>query len=431
MLFTAFCVWTFVVLVRPQDLLPVLAVIRPALVTGALTLILVFIRSRELAKASFLSQSQNKLYAAFFFIMILGIPFSLYPRESFMVIFTDYLITVVFCLIFFKVVTSTKKLLIVLLLASLGIGLYSAFSLVSGGFRANRLYFGGMFDPNDLPFFVLSFLPFNFLFMSKGNALWKRIACAGSFVVGTLLIVISGSRGGMIGFGAAMIVLFLGRTRAVRPLAKIIMIVLCLIFLAFNASKIDLVRYQTIGNVSKDYNALDETGRLAIWKIGMRAMVANPLTGVGVGCFNQAVGLDRQMRGLPVATWQAPHNMLVQIGTETGFIGLFLFVVMSFGVFRVLRRAKKAGPDKELLGIGEMGTVGFVGHLVSGMFLSQAYSVYWALYIVMSAVLSQLMAKDRKTKNIRSPGRNNVKKGVSLRGAHPGGESSPATQALA
>ena len=39
--------------------------------------------------------------------------------------------------------------------------------------------------------------------------------------------------------------------------------------------------------------------------------------------------------------------------------------------------------------MAEMGLVGFVGMFFSGLFLSQAYSVYWAIYIALSAVMNQ------------------------------------------
>jgi len=85
--------------------------------------------------------------------------------------------------------------------------------------------------------------------------------------------------------------------------------------------------------------------------------------------------------------------MVVQIGTETGVIGMTLFLLMSLNVMRILRRVKRGRCPEKLDRIAEMGLAGFVGLFVSGMFLSQAYSFYWAFYVVFSAVVSHLAAR--------------------------------------
>jgi O-antigen ligase len=393
-LFGVFCLWTFVLLSRPQDILPFLALLRPALVTGALLLIMMVIRFSEIGKTSLFKEPQIKMYMALFLVMVLGIPFSLYVRQSFNAVFTEYITVVLFVIAFYKIVDSSRKILTVLLFGSLGTGLYAVFSIMSGNFNSQRLYFGGMFDPNDLAFFALSFLPFNLIFISRGNPTWRRLACLGSFLAGTLLILLTGSRGGIIGFSVALTMLFFTRTLTVKLSTKVILILLGGVFLILNHSKIDFSRYETLNNVNEDYNMWDETGRINVWKIGMRAMFAKPLTGVGVECFYMAVGKDRERRGLASQNWQASHNMLVQIGAETGVIGLALFMLISINVYLILRKAKEKGHSEDLVRIGEMGRIAFVGLFISGFFLSQAYSIYWAFLVALSAVVSRLQARD-------------------------------------
>jgi O-antigen ligase len=393
LLFVVFCLWAFVLLSRPQDIFSGLALLRPALTTGALVLIMIILRYSEMGKISLFKETQIKMYMALFLVMVLGIPFSLFVRKSFTAVVTEYVIVVFFVFAFYKIVDSARKVLTVLLLGSLGTGLYAVFSIMSGSFSSHRLYFGGMFDPNDLAFFSLSFLPFNLIFISRGNPTWKRLACFGSFLAGTLLILLTGSRGGIIGFGVALTMLFFTRTLTMKWSTKVISILLLVIFVTLNYSKIDLSRYETLKDVNEDYNMWDETGRINIWKIGMRAMLANPLTGVGVGCFNEAVGRDRARRGVPTQYWQAPHNMLVQIGAETGVIGLALFMLISLKAYLILRKAWKKGHSKDLVRIGEMGRIAFAGLFISGLFLSQAYSIYWAFFVALSAVVSRLQAR--------------------------------------
>jgi len=396
-LFKMFCIWTFVLLCRPQDMFPFLGALRPALSTGMLTLLLVFIQQRELKGPPFFNERQVKYFTALLFVMVFGIPFSLYPRLSFMTIFTGYLSVVLFFYIFYKVVDSVAKLCTVLLVGCLGTGLYTAFSVASGSLGSGRLAFGGMFDPNDLAFFTLAFLPLNLLFISRDNPRWVRLACIGSFGAGTLLILLTGSRGGFLAFAVAAAILLLGKTRTIGFSLKVVVISMCVVFIGL--SSVDTERYQTILEVEQDYNVTAETGRLAIWKIGMRAFLANPLTGVGVNCFNEAVGRDREARDLNVLKWQTAHNSVVQIGTETGIVGLALFLAMSLNVFRIFGRIKRTACEEKLVKIGEMGIVAFAGLCVAGLLLSQAYSFYWAFYVAFSAIANQLIAKEQAIGN--------------------------------
>jgi O-antigen ligase len=239
------------------------------------------------------------------------------------------------------------------------------------------------------------------MFISNENQAWKRIACTLSFVVGVLVILFTGSRGGLIGFGVAISMLLFTKTKAVKTLTKVIFVCVCVIVIALNLSRIDVERYRTIGKIQEDYNLTDEFGRKALWSMGMKLMFTNPLTGVGVGCFPMAVGMDRAARGLPRQAWQQPHNMLVQIGSETGVIGFILFLLMSYNIMGIFGRGRKRTGQDDLLKICEMGRIGFMGSFISGMFLSHAYSLYWAFYVVMSAVINQLMAEEAPVKNVK------------------------------
>ena len=391
--FFLFCLWTFVLLCRPQDIFPFLSPLRPALVTGLLTLAAVAANYRELSGPRFFQERQVKLYTWLLLIMILGIPTSLYARLSFMTLFTGYINVVIFFFIFYKVVDTLEKLSRVVLLGCLGNGLYSVFSVVTGNVGTTRLSFGGMFDPNDLAYFVLAFLPLNLIFISRDHPLWVRLACLGSFGVGLLLIFLTGSRGGLVAFGVAAVLLLLLKTRTIGLFSKAAFVGMGLVIVS--QFPINTERFKTLWALEEDYNTWDETGRLAIWNIGLRAMLANPLTGVGVGCFNNAVGQSRESRGAETIKWQTAHNSVVQIGTETGVIGLTLFLLMSKNVLLVFRRVKKAEVPESLIKIGEMGLVGFAGMFTASLFLSQAYSLYWVFYVALSAVASQLLAREQ------------------------------------
>jgi O-antigen ligase len=210
----------------------------------------------------------------------------------------------------------------------------------------------------------------------------------------------TGSRGGFVGFSVIVFMLLLTKTSAFRLSYKVVFVILILIIVSLKATTIDWERYQGITNYENDYNMTDEEGRMNVWKIAMRIMLSRPLTGVGIACFSAAIGTDREERGLSRTYWQAPHNMLVQIGTETGVIGLALFGLLSFRAFRIFGRVKKKARSEKLIKMSEMARLGFAGHFISGMFLSQAYSIYWAFYIVLSAVLQRFLNNETDTEQI-------------------------------
>lgn len=392
--FIVFSLWTFVLLCRPQDLFPVLAPLRPALATSVLTLV-VFLASYKYSPGPFLLQNSHiKKYLLLYAVMIAGIPFSLYARISFEIVITEYIVAVLFVCIFFKLVSSIQRLNKVLLISCLGSGFYFLYALLEFSPGSGRLAFGDMFDPNDLAFFVLGFLPLNLLFLTKENPLLVRFACFGFLLSGLLLILFTGSRGGFIGLCVVVFVLLFFTAKTLNRTFKTCIVIACV--LVFSVTAVDTERYRSIFSLEQDYNVVDETGRLAIWKIGLRAMLANPLTGVGVGCFSNAVGLDREARGAETVRWQTAHNSVVQIGTETGVIGLTLFLLLSKNVLLVFRKVKTAKVSEPLVKIAQMGLVGFAGMFTAALFLSQAYSLYWAFYVALSAVASQLLAREQQ-----------------------------------
>jgi O-antigen ligase len=388
-LFRVFAVWTLVLLCRIHDLFPFLADLRPGMLGVGLSLGLFVFNFSSLGQAKYLTEKQIKRYFALVAVMVVSIIFSLYPRLSFMFIFTIYINTFVFVLIFYKVINSVHRLKRLILLCCLGNGLYNAIAVLKGSIVDGRLAFGDMFDPNDLAFFALSFLPLNLIYISKDNPPWVRLSCLCSMGAGALMIFLTGSRGGILAFCVALLLLLLLKTRTITAKMKLFVLGLCMVMLII--APINTVRYMTIFSIGSDYNVSDETGRMQIWKIGLSWLWVNPLTGVGVGCFNEAVGREREARGSITLQWQSPHNSVVQIATETGVIGLLLYLGMSVGIWRSFWRGARVAESETLKRICEMGLLGFAGLFVSGLLLSQAYSAIWSFYLVLSAVLNQML----------------------------------------
>ena len=390
-----FCLWAFILMGRPQDYLPALNAFRPVILSSAIMLFVFFLNIKKNNGPDLLDNKQIKYYLLLYVVMIIGVPVSLYVRMSFEAVITGYILTVIFVLLFFKIVHTITALKKVLLTACFGGGLYFFMAIRAGLGDFSRLAFGNMFDPNDLAYFALVFLPIFYLFFGSENKIIVRVATIIFFSSGVLLILLSGSRGGVLAFGIALVV-FLMMTHTIKKSAKLIVLVLCLVFVAI--APLNIERYSTMLNLEDDYNVTAEGGRIDLWKIGMRAFADNPFTGVGVGGYPIAVGLDRQSREATTQAWQTAHNSIIQIGTETGIFGLLLYCLLSINVFSIFYKVKKRSRQLQLVKVAEVGLVGFCGMFIASMFLSQAYSVYWAFYVVFSAVVYQLYQQELTSK---------------------------------
>ena len=289
-----FYLWTFVLAGRPQDLVPFLGHFRPALL---LSLAMLPCLSAQGATARmFFNNKQLKLYALFVGILALGIPFSYYPLSSFLALFTKYISAVLFVFGFYALVDTVRRLKATLLAVCIGAAFYGLFSLASGKLIDNRLAFGVMFDPNDLAFFIVSLLPYNFLFITRQNFWLTRAACLTNLVIGPIIVLMTGSRGGFIALAIIILMLVFMKNRTVKPKYKGVLVGLLIAIAVSVGSVVDLSRFNTILNVQEDYNVTGDQGRWKVWETGLRLMVEHPVAGVGMECFSMAIGQDREQR---------------------------------------------------------------------------------------------------------------------------------------
>lgn len=390
-LFAIFCVWTFFLLGRPQDYLPLIGKLRPGIILVILAMVFYGINFKQ-HRLALMENRQCRLFFLLVSVMMISIPFAVYRGGAFRFFFETYMNGIFFFFLAYKIVADEERLRTTIWLVCLGCGGYTINALLSGTLvGVNRLSFGTLFDPNDLAFFIISILPFNFLFISRDNPLWKRFVSSINIVIGFFCILLTGSRGGFLAACIVFGLLIFMRTLTIKRRLKIIMMIIAFTGMLFGAGAIDFSRFETMRHLAADYNIWDETGRIVVWKRGLELMLTHPLTGVGVSCFSEAIGRNRSRAGL-LETWQAPHNSLVQIGAETGLVGFMLFAVISYKAIRIFAKTKNIHYHEHIEKISEMARIGFVGHFVTSMFLSQAYSIYWIFFVVLSAIINNLLA---------------------------------------
>jgi O-antigen ligase len=252
--------------------------------------------------------------------------------------------------------------------------------------------FGGYLgNPNNLAAALLPALALAAFMLLASTRPFERITLLAACAVLLLTLLLTQSRGGLVGLVAMAFaaVAFSGsaRGRAVRVLLGI---GLCVgTYFAFFASTAARER-------ASEFSGSESTGRLDLWHVSLRMFEAHPFHGVGLDNFTVlapgylASDIDIQRADLflrRVAT--QVHNTYLTVLVELGLVGEFVFVALLAGVgvvgIRAVRvLARSADPDAELIGRGLL--VGAAGMLAAYVFFSAQYEKQ--LWLILGAVLS-------------------------------------------
>ncbi|MBN2009301.1 O-antigen ligase family protein [candidate division KSB1 bacterium] len=254
-------------------------------------------------------------------------------------------------------------------------------------FRATG--FGWYEGSNDLAMILVATIPFLFYFFeAKKNYLIKFISIA-VVVLFSYNLMITGSRGGILGFLTIVILTVFSAKKINKPL-KIAFLSVAIVGAIPIGLKIVQQRSDVVdGSYTQDASAQD---RITQWKAGIKMLILNPLTGVGPEQFPEVAGDYGGIRGLQ------PHNTIIQVFAETGFIGGIFFILMNVYAFKDIRFFLKV-PNisqnalNDLL-IYKYLSYTFIGFWVCALFSNrnQAY-ILFVVIAMMVAVKSTLMGQ--------------------------------------
>ncbi|OZS44422.1 O-antigen ligase family protein [Photobacterium sanguinicancri] len=231
-------------------------------------------------------------------------------------------------------------------------------------------------DPNDLAL-VLQF-PVSFaLAYTFSGTVWQKI-----FSVIVLIILIAGviatqSRGGLLSIGCGVFAILILKCRSIVFPSIICMIGgLALIALAGISDRAS-------GGAAEE--GIDESamGRIYAWQAAWRMTLANPMTGVGLDNFYfNYYFYSPHWDGKN----HAVHSTWLQIMSETGFVGLVLFLLMVITALQLCYSLLKRLTNHEMLPFAQGLWLGLLSFCVGGTFLTQGTT--WPLYILIGLVLA-------------------------------------------
>ena len=140
-------------------------------------------------------------------------------------------------------------------------------------------------------------------------------------------IVLTGSRTSLI--AVIPFVIFIVGTQRIKVEQKIIMFVILLVSLLALLPFVPQSLISRIGTIGNSISEADLGGRVTMWRKSIEVLAQHPILGVGSGAIDRAIG-------------GAVHNTLISVVTDTGFIGLALFLCMlGFVVYLVARLPRR------------------------------------------------------------------------------------------
>ena len=229
------------------------------------------------------------------------------------------------------------------------------------------------------------------LFLARDEK--KRIYRLGlylTFFCGVLSIILTYSRGGLLGLGAVLFaIVFKSRYKAL----SILLLAFSFIAVITFAPSQWMERMEGLA-----HGQVDESGhqRLISWGTSWNFAMDYPITG---GSFNALPNVELFQRYQPEPLpggfqSSGPHSIYFQVLEEQGFTGvaLYFFLVCSCwgSLFTLRRRARRSPSSQWIVPYADMIEVSLFGFLVSGAFLGLAnFDLYYQL-VAMVIILKVL-----------------------------------------
>lgn len=368
-------------------LVPGVAALAPAQTVGIAALALLFVE-RAVARRPFaLSWPESHLLLGFLGVAVLSAFTSLWPAHA----LEESLVLLRYVAIYLLIVNTVEswRRLRVLFAVMVAGGCFPALGALHYAregvmVEGNRAGWVGIFsNPNDLAYSLVLLVPLALALALDARG-WRRLFPWGAAALYSVAIFSTYSRGGMLGFGAVVLLSFLFWS---RPWARLPGLVVGALALAFAVATFwsreegfaDLLADATVGQ------------RLATVKAGVAMFLDNPLLGVGLGC--SVIGWPEYAPPNAFSQgWLHSHNTFVQVLSETGLLGTVLFLsLFGFALVHGHRRARewhRAGRPRRFRAVSAL-TVSLWGLAVCG--LSGGHVVSWFPYLVLGLLSAALL----------------------------------------
>lgn len=393
--FWMLCGYLVVEYVRPQSIMPSL----DFLPWGKVALLLAMVGLLLEKKARFVSDPANLLMTIFLFTLVASSTLAVYPDVSWDHWFNFFGWYVIYFLVV-NILTNERRFVIFLVLFLLASFKLSFFGARTWAFRGFSFTNWGIMGPSgpfqnsgELSVQMLMFGPVAYQYALYLRPHVSRAAfLALLFVPFTAAMTVIGasSRGAQLALAYQSYRVLLKRRLTLRSLVAAGAVV-ALVIALFPQEQID--RFRSAGD---DTTSMQ---RILYWKRGAEMIAENPVLGVGYFNFPQYFA-DHYPGDVLVGVAQLPHNILIQIGTDAGFLGLTLFAALVIRNFQCCRRIQKAtaqAPEAMFAtSIAKGLSVSLWGFLIAGQFVTIAYYPFFWINLALSVALLNVVRGQQK-----------------------------------
>ena len=166
---------------------------------------------------------------------------------------------------------------------------------------------------------------------------WERLLTLAFLLTGSIILLLTQSRGAWIAFGCALAVLVILRFR--RGWVAVLILALVGVLIAAGLG-VDRVISALAGGTTPGGMA----GRIEVWSRALYMVQDFPFTGIGIGAFTEVA--DRLYPFLLYApeTMEHAHNLFLQVAVDLGLLGFVAWLAVLFGsiysAWRVAQRGK-------------------------------------------------------------------------------------------
>ncbi len=249
-------------------------------------------------------------------------------------------------------------------------------------------------DNNDFALALNMVLAIMFFLAKAETRKWYRIGYWATFFSSIICILLSYSRGGLLGLGTVILLIAIKSKKKV--LAGAILAVGALLVITFSTDQWK----ERMGGAAEGHIDDSARQRLVSWGFALNLVKDYPFTGGGFETFGDDVVFQKsQKEPLPGGFLSSgPHSIYFQMLGEQGFVGLGIFFSLILSMLFTLRRIRKRAQRLEAaawaLPYANMLEIGLAAYLVSGAFLGRAYFDLFYELVALTVILKLLSRKD-------------------------------------
>lgn len=259
---------------------------------------------------------------------------------------------------------------------------------------------GPVGDPNFFAQVLLIVVPVALILAWKERSLGLRILALLAAAVVAVATVFTYSRGGALALGAVA----LGSLVSARPSRRRLMLGAALLSTGLVLLPGDVIRRlstleQLVPTQEHELDLESSLEQRVLWaRVAWRMYLDHPLLGVGAGNYTVHYDTYAAEVGAPAPEYDSaegphfPHNLYLELASETGLLGLFVFGTAVLLVLGHLRRAEAAyfaAGNALHAALASALALALVGFLISSLFLHGHYQRYLWVLLGLSAALAR------------------------------------------